>query len=215
MSKKTVQRYLKELGFYKGKIDGVFGQKTRNAIKKFQKKYKLTVDGICGKKTIAKLKKVYADHLKKKTKEKVKKITSKAIFSFQNSDGSINWDKAEKSGFKKSEFKCHCNGKYCNGYPANISVYLVNALINIRKHFGGKVKITSGLRCVKHNKKIGGVTGSKHTKGKAADIIVYDKNGKIVPQKKVKAYAKKQKYFNYSYYGTKNMGKATHIDFSK
>ena len=212
MSKKTAQKYLKALGYYKGAIDGIFGSQTRSAIKKFQKDNKLTADGICGKKTIAKLKSVYAKHTAKKATEKV---TSKAIYAWQNKDGSINWAEVEKLGFKKSEFKCHCGGKYCKGYPAEISVYLLNALINIRKKFGGTVTITSPLRCTKWNKKQGGVTGSYHTKGKAADIIVYDKNGKIVPQKKVKAYAKKQKYFHYSYYGTKSMGKATHIDFKK
>ena len=211
MSKKTAQKYLKALGYYKGAIDGVFGTMSRNAIKHFQRDNKLTADGICGKKTIAKLKSVYA---KKKAKEKIKEV-SKAIFSWQNKDGSINWKEVEKLGFKKSEFKCHCGEKYCKGYPAEISIYLLNALINIRKKFGGNVLITSPLRCPTWNKKQGGVTGSYHTKGKAADIIVYDKNGKIVPQSKVKAYAKKQKHFHYSYYGTKSMGKATHIDFSK
>lgn len=210
MSKKTAQKYLKALGYYKGAIDGIFGSQTRSAIKKFQKDNKLTADGICGAKTIAKLKTAYAKYLSKKIK-----VKSKAVFSFQNADGSTNWAEVEKLGFKKSEFKCHCNGKYCKGYPAEISIYLLNALINIRKKFGGTVTITSPLRCTKWNKKQGGVTGSYHTKGKAADIIVYDKNGKIVPQSKVKAYAKKQKYFHYSYYGTKSMGKATHIDYSK
>ena len=211
MNKKTAQKYLKALGYYNGEIDGIFGAKSRSAIKKFQKANKLTVDGICGKKTIAKLKTAYAKYLAKKKAE----TTSKAVFGWQNDNGSINWEKVEKLGFKKSEFKCHCGGKYCNGYPANISIYLLNALINIRKYFGGTVKITSPLRCPTWNKKQGGVTNSYHTKGKAADIIVYDKNKKIVAQSKVKAYAKKQKYFHYSYYGTKSMGKATHIDFSK
>lgn len=210
MSKKTAQKYLKALGYYKGAIDGIFGSQTKSAIKKFQKDNKLTADGICGKKTIAKLKTAYAKYLSKKIK-----VKSKAIFSFQNDNGSINWSEVEKLGFKRSEFKCHCGEKYCKGYPAEISIYLLNALINIRKKFGGTVTITSPLRCKTWNKKQGGVTGSYHTKGKAADIIVYDKNGKIVPQSKVKAYAKKQKYFHYSYYGTKSMGKATHIDFSK
>lgn len=32
--------------------------------------------------------------------------------------------------------------------------------------------ITSGYRCKKHNKDIGGVIGSQHTLNKAADIVV-------------------------------------------
>lgn len=50
-----LQTRLKQLGYDCGKIDGKFGEKTKKALKAFQKKNKLTVDGICGKKTISKL----------------------------------------------------------------------------------------------------------------------------------------------------------------
>ena len=38
-----------------GKADGVFGNKTKEAVEDFQRKHGLTVDGIAGKKTIAAL----------------------------------------------------------------------------------------------------------------------------------------------------------------
>lgn len=52
---KTLQLKLKELGYYKGSIDGIFGSKTENALKKFQKDANLTPDGIAGAKTYMKL----------------------------------------------------------------------------------------------------------------------------------------------------------------
>ncbi|MDO5327572.1 MAG: peptidoglycan-binding protein [Clostridia bacterium] len=52
---RTVQRKLKELGFYKGTVDGDFGAGTENAVKAFQKQYGLTVDGKVGNNTMAKL----------------------------------------------------------------------------------------------------------------------------------------------------------------
>lgn len=48
---KEVQRRLKEKGFYKGSVDGVFGAGTRAAVIAFQKKNGLKADGIVGKST--------------------------------------------------------------------------------------------------------------------------------------------------------------------
>lgn len=54
---KLLQQTLIDLGYDIGKCgaDGKFGEKTENAVKKFQKKNGLTVDGIVGKKTWTKL----------------------------------------------------------------------------------------------------------------------------------------------------------------
>jgi peptidoglycan hydrolase-like protein with peptidoglycan-binding domain len=48
---KYFQSVLNELGFYKGKIDGILGKMTRLAIKKYQKTHGLKADGILGNKT--------------------------------------------------------------------------------------------------------------------------------------------------------------------
>jgi N-acetylmuramoyl-L-alanine amidase len=48
---KEVQRRLKERGFYKGSVDGVFGASTREAVMAFQKSNGLKADGIVGKST--------------------------------------------------------------------------------------------------------------------------------------------------------------------
>ena len=52
---RSVQRKLKDLGFYKGSVDGDFGEGTEAAVKAFQKQYGLTVDGKVGRDTMAKL----------------------------------------------------------------------------------------------------------------------------------------------------------------
>ena len=51
----ALQQKLIDLGFLSGKADGVYGSKTAEAVKAFQKANKLTADGIAGSKTIAKL----------------------------------------------------------------------------------------------------------------------------------------------------------------
>ena len=48
---KTVQTKLKRWGYYTGRVDGIFGSKTREAVKYFQRKNGLAVDGIVGPNT--------------------------------------------------------------------------------------------------------------------------------------------------------------------
>lgn len=53
---KQLQQALIERGYLQGEADGIFGEKTREAVKQFQKDNGLTVDGIAGDKTLAALK---------------------------------------------------------------------------------------------------------------------------------------------------------------
>ena len=48
---KTVQDKLRWWGYYKVSVDGIYGPKTKEAVKYFQRKNGLTADGIVGKKT--------------------------------------------------------------------------------------------------------------------------------------------------------------------
>ena len=52
---KELQTVLNKLGYSCGKIDGKFGEKTKAALKKYQKAVGLETDGVCGKKTVQKL----------------------------------------------------------------------------------------------------------------------------------------------------------------
>lgn len=47
-----IQTKLSNWGYYSGSVDGVFGKKTEDAVKSFQKKNKLNTDGIVGAKTL-------------------------------------------------------------------------------------------------------------------------------------------------------------------
>lgn len=71
--------------------------------------------------------------------------------------------------FKKSEFECKC----CRELPAdawmNIDA-LVGMLDSVRDKFGRPIKVNSGYRCEKHNRKVGGARNSQHMTGEAADI---------------------------------------------
>ena len=49
---KTIQQKLKRWGYYTGAVDGIFGTKTKEAVKYFQRKNGLKVDGIVGSQTL-------------------------------------------------------------------------------------------------------------------------------------------------------------------
>ncbi|MDE6372965.1 MAG: spore cortex-lytic enzyme [Clostridia bacterium] len=52
---KEVQRRLKQWGYYKGSVDGIYGAQTVEAVKAFQRKNGLTADGIAGRATFVAL----------------------------------------------------------------------------------------------------------------------------------------------------------------
>ena len=71
----------------------------------------------------------------------------------------------DTKNFKVSEFACHC------GCGKNIiDQRVINMAQTIREAIGVPVHVNSGCRCDKRNKAVGGVDGSFHTKGLAADL---------------------------------------------
>ena len=169
MTIKQRQHLLAYLGYYVGAIDGKWGQLSRVACTAFQKDFGgIAVDGSAGSETQKALKHAVAYGMPEKKKEE----------PIESGDF---WDGIKY--FDRDEFKCKC-GKHCNGFPVEPDEQLVNLLERIRKHFGVPVTVNSGIRCKTHNSNVGGVSGSQHLKGTAADISV-----KGVDPAKVAAYA--------------------------
>jgi len=52
---RTIQTKLKRWGYYAGSVDGIYGSKTVQAVKYFQRQNGLPADGVCGEKTLAAL----------------------------------------------------------------------------------------------------------------------------------------------------------------
>lgn len=71
--------------------------------------------------------------------------------------------------FKEKEFACKCGCGY-----SDISQELLSRLNLAREEAGVPFIITSGCRCKEHNKAVGGVADSAHTKGLAVDIYAPD-----------------------------------------
>lgn len=215
--------------YYKGEIDGIEGELSKQAYRSFQSENGLVVDGIYGKNTEAKLlscvksiqtllnlngynlvvdglvgdKTLYATvDFQSKNGLVVDKIIGNKTLEKLNQR--LTNEKYECKYFKDSEFNCPCCG-------LNLEKNDIKRIADeIREHFGKPAIITSGTRCVKHNKEVGGVAGSYHTTGNAIDIVVQG-----VSANEVLAYCKtivNSGRARYTYGGTTQMGNATHID---
>lgn len=106
--------------------------------------------------------------------------------------------------FVSTEFDCHGSG-CCS--TTTIDPQLVTYLEKIREHFGKPITISSGYRCATHNKNVGGATGSRHSKGDAADIVVSG----ITPAEVAK-YAESIGVLGIGLYETNSDGHFVHID---
>lgn len=52
---RNIQSRLKNWGYYKGGVDGIYGSRTAEGVKSFQRKHGLTPDGIAGPATLSKI----------------------------------------------------------------------------------------------------------------------------------------------------------------
>lgn len=168
MTMTRLQMNLKFLRLYSGEIDGIKGTQTINAIKAFQKENNLAVDGIAGQKTIDSLRNQIIDIQKQLGVTPDGVAGTETITAFNNKVDSLygkSWNAIKH--FKESEFTCKC-GCGLN----NIQLEVVKIADEVREHFGSPAIVTSGTRCEKHNKEVGGVSNSRHLKGKAIDMYV-------------------------------------------
>lgn len=173
MTNSQKQHLLAFLGYYKDDVDGIWGDLSEEATRKFQEAYGLVSDGIFGKATEAKIREVIGSGAEPKSEA-----------------GGDWWDEIEY--FDRSEYACKC-GK-CGGFPVEPQEKLVKAEDKVRKHFGVSVYNSSGVRCKTHNANVGGVSNSRHLSGKAVDFRV---KGKTAAQ--TLAYVQTLPEIRYSY----------------
>lgn len=152
---KEQQTYLKKLGLYTKKIDGIRGAGHKKAVKQFNTIF------------LNKESEVYYNDTDKLLRE--------IYTSYNNSPYMVNSDWKYFKNFKSSEFYCTCRKKYCDGWNGlrnKIPMHLLMADQYIRNHFGKAVSLTSTIRCDRRNKEVGGVKNSKHRLFRANDMGV-------------------------------------------
>ena len=159
MTVKQIQHLLGYLGYYSLSVDGIWGESSAAAVRKFQQDYgrSLEVDGIPGEQTQSALLEAVSSGMPEKQTE-----------------GSF-WDQIRY--WKREEFRCRCGGKYCGGFPAEPDKTLVELVDDIRDRAGKPGHASSGLRCQVWNQIQGGVSNSRHLTGKALDFSVETLSG--------------------------------------
>ena len=147
-----IQKNLKALNYYKGNIDEIWGPLEKNSLKDFQNDFNLSCDGIYGPESDSCLQQVI--------KECQAILGVKQDGMWGNETESAYQSMQGIKHFKRSEFACHC------GCGANrIDIRLVKILDDIRDYYGKPLVVTSGVRCPKHNKAVGGTSNSWHIGG--------------------------------------------------
>ena len=173
MNVEKQQLLLSFLGYYNGKVDGVAGPKTQDAIRRFQEKYDLRVDGIFGAQTEAKIREIIGNPAMEKKQESAPVVNQPVIN--KPVTGDVFWDGLKF--FTKDEFRCPC-GK-CGGFPVEPNHQLVLEVEEMRKAFGRPIIIVppdghsggSGVRCAAYNATLSGsASNSRHIQGKAVDF---------------------------------------------
>ena len=152
---KEQQTYLKKLGLYTKKIDGIRGAGHKKAVKQFNTIF------------LNKESEVYYNDTDKLLRE--------IYTSYNNSPYMVDSDWKYFKNFKSGEFYCTCRKKYCDGWNGlrnKIPMHLLMADQYIRNHFGKAVSLTSTIRCDRRNKEVGGVKNSKHKLFRANDMGV-------------------------------------------
>lgn len=138
--------------YYNGPLDGIWGPESKKAAERFLKDF----GGVEGAGA--------ADKNVGDNSAKDNNVPGKT--------GSF-WDEIEF--FDREEFRCQCNGKYCDGFHVEPEETMVRICDEIRRRAGVPILIRdaggSGLRCPQHNASIpGAAANSYHTKGMAADL---------------------------------------------
>lgn len=123
-----IQTVLKDKGFYKGAIDGIFGSMTENAIKNFQKNEGLAVDGIVGNKTLEVL---YGGKQKSANVVQNKEITSRGA-----KERNEIWDKDSTYG-ELLDWWTDVQTIFPRGKEAIVVDFKTGKSFNIKRTYGG------------------------------------------------------------------------------
>lgn len=155
MTSEQKQCLLRFLGYYTGDIDGIWGQKSRQATLDFQRAY---MDAASGEFDSA-------------TQMRIREVIAAGEPPQASTDF---WQ--EIRYFQRVEFRCPC--VRCGGFPVEPDKALVRLADKVRAHFGAPATVSSGVRCQAHNDELpGSVPNSYHVRGKAMDFCVRGVSG--------------------------------------
>ena len=154
---RVLQQALIDLGFLKGTADGIFGNNTENAVRKFQRQNKLTSDGLAGEKT--------RDLLMSKVSGSSKSTKTTSASTAKSTASSAS---SSSSSSKVSLFGGNYNTMNVGSYGTRVKA-LQNALIKLNFLAKGSAdgkygrQTQSGVKAFQKSKKLtaDGIAGKK------------------------------------------------------
>lgn len=153
--------------------DGVEGAKTKSAMDKFRSDCGVEIDALGGAITqaIAQTCTTISTDVATDIKDGHTELAR-----YLQSDGYYHIPKSLhvqlSNNFNSFEFRCGIGRTCTDCSDTIINPKLVAYLQQIREHFNAEVTITSAYRCNSYNRSVSGATGSRHSRGDAADIVV-------------------------------------------
>lgn len=176
MTIKQRQCLLTFLGYDTGGVDGIWGDKSRNATEQAQEDLKIPADGIWGPQTeVAVLEAVYTYDVDAPVPEADTSATDKK-------DGPTELELLFEGirYWTPEELRCRCgeyHKPYCNGFPVLPDRTLLELVDDLRHNAGRPGHRSSGIRCTRHNADSNGAANSRHLKGKALDFFIEGMTG--------------------------------------
>lgn len=173
-----LQRILYELG-YQIDVDGIYGSQTRQVFNQFKSDHKLTHPNLIGQTTVDKL---LSLHSGIEVIEDEPKHSRQPMLSRSLTVSDINWrdfSSPVSRWFTVGEVFRFDSQRITNDVTIQGRIVaLARELDRIRDDWGGGIGVTSWYRPSSVNRRVGGVSNSRHLFGDAVDI--YPINGKIV-----------------------------------
>lgn len=182
MTAKQKQCLLTYLGYDTGGVDGIWGDKSRQATEKFQKDYDLEPDGVFGDATLARIKDVIATGELPVVKENLTTIPADGneAEKYLQADGCYHIPRGVEVQLTRNFWasEIHCQGVGCCTESV-ISKRIMDLAQEIRDDIGEPLSIAkaggSGYRCPVHNAETPGASQkSLHTISDAVDLHYRD-----------------------------------------
>ena len=180
MTIKQKQCLLTYLGYYTGAIDGIWGDKSRQATEAFQRDYRLTVDGVFGDATAQRIREVIASGEQPAHQPQEDSGHVSDAVKYLKSDGCYHIPRGVDVQLTRNFWarEIHCQGIGCCTESV-ISKRIIDLAQEIRDDIGEPLYIAtaggSGYRCSVHNVGTKGASQkSLHTISDAVDLHYRD-----------------------------------------
>lgn len=176
-----LQRYLTELEYECGEIDGIVGKKTKEAFNKFKVDQHLTNPDEIGATTIKVIEQALKKHRDNEERENLISVLQPKLTEELKVPRVINW----------MDFNCPVSKYFTIGEVSKFSserivlnkehqnnvILIAKELDKIREEWGKPIGVTSWYRPTAINRRVGGVSNSQHINGSGVDIYPIGSNG--------------------------------------